>query len=201
MNKKADWWHDFFPAFRPVFNLRRHKITNAEVRFLIKRLKLTTGSEFLDCPCGIGRIALPLARKGIRVTGVDIAPYYLDELASKARRRGLSVELHEGDMRDTDFHNRFDAAANLWTSFGYFEKESDNQKVLKRMYQAIKPGGRFLLRSAGSRKRLGQRCSCDKRLNGSDWSLKIRSAITRKSQRQPRGQPLKVKPCKTFIWG
>jgi len=94
VKNNSEWWHDFFPAFRSIFGTVQPKTTNAEVRYLIKKLNLKPGKKFLDCPCGIGRIALPLARKGIRVTGVDIIPSYLDEVESKARRRGLKLDLH-----------------------------------------------------------------------------------------------------------
>lgn len=141
----SGWWHEFFPAFRILFGIAQPKTTNAEVRYLIKKLNLKPGKKFLDCPCGIGRIALPLAGKGIRVTGIDITPSYLDEVEKKARRRSLKLDLQECDMRRIEFKDQFDAAANLWTSFGYFEKESDNLLVLKKMWQALKPGGKFML--------------------------------------------------------
>jgi len=146
MSKKdSGWWDDFFPAFTPIFGIVSQKVTNAHVRYVIKKLDLKPGKRFLDCACGIGRIALPLAKKGIRVTGVDIMQSYLDELAKKARRRNLRMDLINSDMRRINFESRFDACGNLWTSFGFFEKESDNLLVLKKMYRALKPGGKFML--------------------------------------------------------
>ncbi|UCG61462.1 MAG: methyltransferase domain-containing protein [Candidatus Zixiibacteriota bacterium] len=143
--KDAGWWDEFFPAFRPIFDKMPRRTTNAEVRFIIKKLNLRSGRKFLDCPCGIGRIALPMARQGIKVTGVDITESYLEELARKARARGLRLDLHRADMRRIDFDSQFDAAGNLWTSFGYFKKESDNLLVLKNLFKALKPGGKFML--------------------------------------------------------
>jgi ubiquinone/menaquinone biosynthesis C-methylase UbiE len=145
MKKESEWWHDFFPAFRFLFNRVSKKSTNAQVNYIIKKLNLSAGKKFLDCPCGIGRIALPLARKGIKVTGVDIIPSYLEEFGKKVKRLGLKIKLVSCDMRRINFKNQFDACANIWTSFGYFEKESDNLLVLKKMYQALKPGGKFML--------------------------------------------------------
>ena len=145
MSKKSNWWHDFFPVFRPVFGFKQPKDTNAEVRYLIRKLNLKPGRSFLDCPCGIGRIALPLAKAGVKVTGVDITRSYLEEMEAKAARRGLKIPTHHLDMRRIDFHNRFDAAGNLWTSLGYFEKDSDNLLVLKKIFRALKPGGKFVL--------------------------------------------------------
>jgi ubiquinone/menaquinone biosynthesis C-methylase UbiE len=145
MKKDSGGWDDFFPAFRPVFDIVCRKVTRGHVRYVIKKLNVKPGRKFLDCACGIGRIGLPLARRGVRVTGVDITQSYLDEFEAKARRIGLKVDLHRADMRRINFDSEFDAAGNLWTSFGYFEKESDNLLTLKNMYRALKPGGMFML--------------------------------------------------------
>jgi ubiquinone/menaquinone biosynthesis C-methylase UbiE len=145
-NKKdSGWWDDFFPIFRPFFGLLSQKQTNAQARYIIEKLNLKPGRKFLDCACGIGRISLPLAKKGIRVTGVDITQSYLDELSKKAKQRGLKINVARADMRRINYDSQFDAGGNLWTSFGFFEKESDNRLVVKKMYQALKPGGKFML--------------------------------------------------------
>lgn len=141
----SGWWDDFFPTFRPVFVLISAQATNDQARYIIKKLGLKKGKSFLDCPCGIGRIALPLAKKGIKVTGVDITQSYLEEFIAKGKRRKLPITGIRHDMRRITFDRKFDAAGNLWTSFGYFAKESDNLLVLKKMFRALKPGGKFML--------------------------------------------------------
>lgn len=145
MKKDSGWWDTFFDPFRPAFEMFPAKVNNEQTRYFIKRLDLKPGQKFLDCPCGIGRIALPMARRGIKVTGVDITQSYLDELEAKAKRYNLPIKTVCKDMRRIDFKNEFDAAGNIWTSFGFFEKEEDNFLVLKKMHQALKPGGKFLL--------------------------------------------------------
>ena len=145
MKADQNWWHDFFPDFRPVFDIITPQVTARQARYIIKKLHLKPGSSFLDCPCGVGRISLPLARYGVRVTGVDFMASYLDEARKLAKKRGLKINLVQADMRRINFKNQFDGAGNIWTSFGFFDKESDNQLVLKKVYQALKPGGKFLL--------------------------------------------------------
>ncbi len=143
--KENDWWTSFFPAFRPVFKRATPKMTNAEARFMIENLNLRKGSRLLDCPCGIGRFSLLFARKGIKVTAVDITQSYLDELQKKSDRAGLRIDIHRADMRRIHFKKEFDAVANVWTSFGFFEKEADNVLVLKKLFDALKPGGKCYL--------------------------------------------------------
>lgn len=144
-SKADEWWIPFYANFRPVFNQIPAKSTNALVRYIVKKVNLRRGMTVLDCPCGIGRVGLPLARLGAKVTGVDISPHFLDEFAAKAKKKGLTIRLLEADMRRIDFHNEFDLAVNLWTSFGYFTSEADNLKVLRKLYQALRPGGSLLM--------------------------------------------------------
>lgn len=143
--KDSGWWDDFFPTFRMFFDKMPLSATNADVRFMVKHLNLKRGRRFLDCPCGIGRISVPLAKMGVKVTGVDITTSYLDELADQIKRLKLNMQLVKKDMRRITYDREFDAVANLWTSFGYFEKESDNLLVLKKLFAALKPGGKCLI--------------------------------------------------------
>ncbi len=147
MSKKdAEWWEaGFFDDFRPAFKMIAAKTTNAEVRYLINKLNMKKGSTFLDCPCGIGRVSIPLAKKGIRVTGVDITKSYIEELDRKAKKEKLGITTQVNDMRKINFNSQFDFAGNLWTSFGFFEKRSDDKLALKKMFKALKPGGTFVL--------------------------------------------------------
>jgi SAM-dependent methyltransferase len=147
MSKKVtDWWNSgFFRAFRPLFGMFDAKTTNAQVRYLIKKLNLKPGKSFLDCPCGIGRVSIPLAKKGIQVTGVDLTQIYIEELDKRATRTKLKIETHVNDMRRINFDSKFDAGGNLWTSLGFFDNETDNLLVLKKMFKALKPGGKFAL--------------------------------------------------------
>lgn len=143
--KSSEWWHEFFPIFRPVFGIMPQRDTNRQARYLFKKLGLKPGRSFLDCPCGVGRLSIPMARMGVKVTGVDITESYLEEVQKKAKRAGLRIATVHSDMRRINFTNRFDAGGNLWTSFGYFTKESDDLLTLKRAFKALKPGGRFVV--------------------------------------------------------
>lgn len=139
------WERRFFrePIFSPS-DPDTEAAAPAECAFLWRALKLKKGSRVLDICCGTGRHALRLARKGALVTGIDRTPAYL----AKARRdaRGLkNLDLRRGDMRAFPFEGEFDAAYNVWTSFGYFERPGEDLKALKAAARALKPGGLFLL--------------------------------------------------------
>ena len=63
----------------------------------IRRLNLAPGTRVLDVACGTGNLALPAARAGAIVTGVDIATNLLEQARSRAAAAGLTVQFEEGD--------------------------------------------------------------------------------------------------------
>lgn len=120
--------------------------TKAELEGIIKLCKLKSGGKVMDLPCGYGRHTISLARKGYSVTGVDINDKFLKTASSVAKGLGLTnVKFIKKDMRHMEFKNLFNAAINMFYSFGFFESEDDNLLSLKNFYRALKPGGKFLL--------------------------------------------------------
>lgn len=115
-----------------------------ETAFAARALGLRRGQSVLDLCCGTGRHSFEFARRGYRVFGVDATREYLDEAIQRARgMEGMRFAV--GDMRRLPFRGEFDAVVNLWTSFGYFLKESDDLRTLRGVARALKPGGRFLI--------------------------------------------------------
>jgi SAM-dependent methyltransferase len=119
--------------------------TGVQVEFAQRALRLAPGAHVLDIACGVGRHAVALARRGYRVTGLDISPTLLRIAAGRAERAAIQVEWVEADMRAIPFADTFDAALNLFSSWGYFESDAEDQRVLRSVAAALKPGGRFLL--------------------------------------------------------
>ena len=140
-----DWTKGFFRA--PVFTPGSPEAMSAapaEAAAAWKALRLKHGARVLDLACGTGRHSILLARRGATVVGVDKTAAYLAE--ARARAHGLRNCLFaRGDMRRLPFNGEFDAAMNLWTSFGYFAKESEDLAVLKGVARALRPGGLFLI--------------------------------------------------------
>ena len=118
--------------------------TAADVELVWRLLELSPGLELLDLACGHGRIANALAERGVRVTGLDATPLFLDLARADAAERGLDVEYVEGDMRSIPWRERFDRVLCWFTSFGYFD-DPDNQKTLAEFARVLRPGGQLLL--------------------------------------------------------
>jgi SAM-dependent methyltransferase len=141
------WYDEFFEgdwldllALRPTAER-----TAQEVDFVVEQLGLEPGAKVLDVACGHGRHSLELARRGMRVTGVDLSPRSLAIAREAADAEGLDIDFRRLDMRELDYDGTFDAALNLFTAFGYFEEEAENQRVLDGVARALRPGGAFLI--------------------------------------------------------
>jgi ubiquinone/menaquinone biosynthesis C-methylase UbiE len=140
----AEWYEQSFGEdYLLVYKHRDFQGAYQEVQKMISWLKLPQGSSVLDLCCGMGRHSLALADAGYKVTGVDLSDVLLRE-AHAADPEGR-VSWHQGDMRAVPLDESFDAVVNLFTSFGYFEEDGEQLKVLKEIYRLLKPGGRFII--------------------------------------------------------
>jgi ubiquinone/menaquinone biosynthesis C-methylase UbiE len=110
--------------------------------FVVEALDLRPGARVLDLACGHGRHSARLARRGFAVTGLDVSASSLE----LARETEPAAQYVEGDMRELPFEaSSFDAVINLFTAFGYFEDEADDQRVLHEVARVLRPGGAFLI--------------------------------------------------------
>lgn len=142
----ADWYEGFFEGAW-LEEIALHipaERTERDVGFLLERLAAAPGRRVLDLACGHGRVALPLARARWQVTGLDLSARSLELARAAADREGLEVEWVEGDMREPP-PGPFDAVVNVFTAFGYFEDEAENQRVLDAVARVLAPGGLFLI--------------------------------------------------------
>lgn len=142
--REKDWWKTHFDGVSlSGYGLGRK--TRREVLGAASLLGLREPSRILDVGCGAGRHSLGLAALGHDVTGIDWSDCLVESAAQSARENGVRAVFQRGDMRSMRFRSRFDAAVNLFTSFGYFETESEDLKVLRGIRRALKPGGVFLI--------------------------------------------------------
>lgn len=145
MRRRPEWFTRFFDAgyVAQLLEEKPPAQTRAEVEFVLRSLRLSPGARILDMPCGYGRHASALARRGFRVVAVDLSRAMIAE----ARRRfpeGPRLRFARRDMRRITYRGEFDAVVNLYTSFGYFTP-AQNEATLRRMARALRPGGRILI--------------------------------------------------------
>jgi SAM-dependent methyltransferase len=141
-----EWWQDFFNQdYIDIYGPEDAGKTEAEVGCLVRLIDLEEGSSILDLCCGYGRHSTELAKKGFRVTGLDFSMPLLTRASQDAKNQNVPLALVRGDMRHIPFGHRFDAVINMFTAFGYFDDEKDDQRVLQGVSSILKTGGKFLL--------------------------------------------------------
>jgi SAM-dependent methyltransferase len=143
------WYKDFFQGL--ALDLWRDAIpaeqTEREAEFLAGLFAATPGGEVLDVPCGNGRLALALAERGYRVTGVDFAAPFIAEAQARAQAAGHDITWRQGEMRDLPWREAFDGAFCYGNSFGYFDA-AGSADFLAAVAGTLRRGGRFVLETA-----------------------------------------------------
>lgn len=138
-------WRGLYPFLFPESRFEEAAATVEKLLALAE----PPGKRVLDLACGPGRFAIPLARKGYAVTGVDRTRHLLDRARKRARGRARRIEWVRADMRDFVRPDAFDLAVNLFTSFGYFEDKDDDLVVLRNLFASLRPGGACVLEMVG----------------------------------------------------
>jgi ubiquinone/menaquinone biosynthesis C-methylase UbiE len=91
------------------------KFSADEAARFIEGLPIKPGAELLDVACGTGNLAIPAARRGARVIGVDIATNLLEQARARAASEGLKIEFREGDAEKLPFGvAEFDAVVSMF---------------------------------------------------------------------------------------
>jgi ubiquinone/menaquinone biosynthesis C-methylase UbiE len=109
---------------------------------LVDRLDIQAGMKVLDVACGTGNSAIPAARKGADVIGVDIAPNLLDQARQRAEAEGLKAHFQEGDAEKLEFP---DASFDLVVSIYGAMFAPRPELVAAEFKRVTKPGGRIVM--------------------------------------------------------
>lgn len=135
--------YDHVFAEKTLNSSEMHLKAGLEVKFMMDKVSLPTGSSILDVPCGTGRHSRLFAENGFQVVGVDLNPACL---AIAEKKPHPNLKFQQGDLGNLSaFRGKFDCVLNLFTSFGYFSTDEENRKVMEELVGAVKPGGKLVL--------------------------------------------------------
>lgn len=106
------------------------------------RLNIAPGTKLLDIACGAGQLTIPAARRGIQVTGLDLADNLVQQARKRAADEGLEVEILQGDAESLPFANSsFDVVMSLIGSMFAPRPEL----VMSEMVRVCRPGGKIIM--------------------------------------------------------
>ena len=162
----SEWFRNWFdsPYYHQLYSHRDENEAEFFLNRLISELKIPEKSKVLDLACGKGRHAIFLEKKGLDVTGVDLSP---NNIAEANLCTNKNLRFYEADMRDVLRDEKFNYIFNLFTSFGYFEDDADNLKVLQSIYTMLENKGIFILDFLNVSKLKGELCVEEsKKING-----------------------------------
>lgn len=144
-------WKAFFDAHAPRYMENvfvRH--TKQEVDFFLSLFPIEKGASILDVGCGTGRHSIELAKRGYRVTGLDLSEGMLAEARRAAAQEGVEVEWVQADATRFTFGHKFDAAICLCEgAFNLLgegeEPEAHDRAILRNVASVLRPNAAFLI--------------------------------------------------------
>lgn len=143
-NPHMNWFEAWFdsPYYHILYKDRNEEEAELFIDNLIAFLHPEKSSMFLDLACGKGRHAVYLNKKGFATIGIDLSP---ESIAYASQFENDTLQFYVQDMRKPFRINYFSHVLNLFTSFGYFDKERDDMAVMHTVYKTLRPGGTFII--------------------------------------------------------
>lgn len=140
--KTKDWFTDWFNT--PYYHILYKDRNDTEAQLFMKNittfLALPKTNHILDLPCGKGRHSVFLNSLGYKVTGGDLSE---NSIKSAKLHENETLKFNVHDMRKS-FSKKYDAVFNLFTSFGYFEDDSEDLLILQNIKNGLTKNGVFV---------------------------------------------------------
>lgn len=145
MNKRP-WYEELFQDYANKYESESFvQGTIGEVDFLEDEIHHDKSKSILDVGCGTGRHAIELAKRGYKVTGIDLSESMLEKAREKADSENLEVNFIKKDARDFNFQEQFDLSIMLCEgAFPLMETDEMNYKILENIYTSIREGGKMI---------------------------------------------------------
>lgn len=138
----TEWYEEWFGEdYLRLYPHRDDADAERAVALIAKTLELRPGWRVLDVGCGAGRHTRAFAERGARCIGLDLSAALL-----RLARQTTAAPLVRADMRHLPIRPAsMDLTVNLFTSFGYFERDAEHAAALAEMIGTVKPGGWFVI--------------------------------------------------------
>lgn len=146
-----EWFAEWFnsPYYHILYKERNYEEAQLFIDNIGLYLNFLPNDKILDLACGKGRHSIYLNKKGLFVEGVDLSEENIN-YAKQFENKRLHFSQH--DMRRVHKPNYFDYILNLFTSFGYFDTDAENQQAISAMAEGLSDEGRIVLDFFNTRK-------------------------------------------------
>jgi len=151
MEQKMNWyeddklWERFYDC---MFDADSFVLAQQQVPELLSLINHPVNSV-LDLGCGPGRHCLALAKMNYQTTGVDMSEYLLAKAIEKAQQQSLKCSFVQANMLSFQADKKYDLIINMFNSFGYFDTQQKNQKVIDNAYNNLAETGTLLIDTVG----------------------------------------------------
>ncbi|PCH67533.1 MAG: SAM-dependent methyltransferase [Bacteroidetes bacterium] len=140
----SGWYKTWFDSeyYHILYKDRDDNEARQFIDNLINYYSISAGEKVLDLACGKGRHSVYLNQKGLDVVGVDLSNKSI-AYAKQNENPTLKFQVH--DMRETLRENTFDYVLSFFTSFGYFDDQEDDRKVINSVYDSLTVDGYYVI--------------------------------------------------------
>lgn len=134
----------FDDAVAATYDRLHGETAPGELSLMVDRLEaLATDRTALEFAIGTGRVALPLAARGISVAGIDYSWAMIQQLRKKDGGQGMSITI--GDMASAAVNDQFSLVFLVYNSLDNLTTQAQQTACFRNAARHLKPGGRFLV--------------------------------------------------------
>lgn len=139
-----DWFNTWFdsPYYHILYKNRDHNEAVDFINNLFDHLQPDQGTKVLDVACGKGRHAIQMNKLGYDVDAFDLSK---NSINAAKEHQSNTLKFYLNDIREPLKENEYNLVFNLFTSFGYFAKETDNHKSIQAIADSLKVNGIFVM--------------------------------------------------------
>lgn len=147
MNSPLDTGYDAVKSIGELYDHVLPYAERADVEFYAEQATRAAGSV-LEVACGTGRVLLPIARRGVSITGIDRSPAMLDRCRKRLAEEDEDVQrrvtLHQADMRDFDLAETFALAIVPFRPLQHLLTVGEQLSTLRSIHRHLDPGGHLV---------------------------------------------------------
>jgi 2-polyprenyl-3-methyl-5-hydroxy-6-metoxy-1,4-benzoquinol methylase len=140
------WYESLFENYGKKYdNENFTQGTIGECDFIEKEIDFNKSQKIIDIGCGTGRHSIELAKRGYKVTGIDLSESQLARAKEKAKAQNLQIDFQKHDARNLTFNNEYDLAIILCEgAFSLMETDEMNYEILRNATNSLKAAGKLI---------------------------------------------------------